>query len=194
MRAAHAPYSLQCCRKRTLNCPEFMLSQIGLTLHSYVCPLSVSPCYSSWRLMYPRGFMFLTGLICKGHPTFHGRVTGLQGGEWGPDGPAGGMGDRGRGRGGVVPRGRFGGFGSRFEGSGGRSEGGRFEGSFRGRGVPIRGRGGRSGDSICMCLARAHQWCLPHCLLIFLQSSICSKSCCGVRDMLAATALGSSWL
>ena len=71
---------------------------------------------------------------------------GLQGGDWGSDGPPGGMGDRGRGRGGFVPRGRFGGFGSRFEGSGGRSEGGRFEGSFRGRGVPFRGRGGRSGD------------------------------------------------
>ena len=80
---------------------------------------------------------------------------GLQGGEWGSDGTAGGMGDRGRGRGGFVPRGRFGGFGGRFEGSGGRSEGGRFEGTFRGRGVPMRGRGGRSGDEHLHLLAKS---------------------------------------
>lgn len=71
-----------------------------------------------------------------------------QGGDWGSDGPHGGIeGGRG-GRGAFVPRGRFGGggrFGGRFEG-GGRMEGGRFEGSFRGRGsLPFRGRGGRTG-------------------------------------------------
>lgn len=67
------------------------------------------------------------------------------------------MGDRGRGRGGFVPRGRFGGFGGRFEGGGGRMDGGRFDAS-RGRGLPFRGRGGRSGDnrshtSICWAAA-----------------------------------------
>lgn len=71
---------------------------------------------------------------------------GLQAGDWGAENAAGNMADRGRGRGGFVPRGRFGGMGGHFEGGGGRMEGGRFEGSFRGRGMPFRGRGGRSGD------------------------------------------------
>ncbi|KAL3161094.1 hypothetical protein ABBQ38_009476 [Trebouxia sp. C0009 RCD-2024] len=80
----------------------------------------------------------------RGHFDGPGSQNFNQGGDWGPDGPAGGMGDRGRGRGGFVPRGRFGGFGGRFEGGGGRMDGGRFDAS-RGRGLPFRGRGGRSG-------------------------------------------------